>query len=279
MTKTVPTSDAARAERMSFLRTSAIPGTEMLAVYHSLRSWHFFHERYAICACRFASAGWRYRGKQEFSNDGDVMLLEPGEVHCNTSVQKHSEFKVLFIDPSLFKRTVVELGGSREWPHFRIGHVDDPLLFAAIYSMCASAEAGALVLEQQARFAECTRLLLNYVEHWPHRVDRLRPQSAVSRAKDYLRAQFREAVTLDELAAMSGLSRFHLAHAFTAQVGLAPHAYQLHVRIEHARNLIQNGASAVNAAAQVGFSDQSHFTRHFKRIMHVTPGEYSRAAR
>jgi AraC-like DNA-binding protein len=48
------------------------------------------------------------------------------------------------------------------------------------------------------------------------------------------------------------------------------------VRVERARALLQKGMSVANAAASVGFADQSHFTRHFKRIMRMTPVEYGR---
>lgn len=95
----------------------------------------------------------------------------------------------------------------------------------------------------------------------------------MQRAPLYLREHYNELVTLDELALVSRLSRFHLVHAFTKEVGLPPHASQLHVRVERACGLLQRGLPPVQAAAAVGFADQSHFARHFKRIMRVTPSE------
>jgi AraC-like DNA-binding protein len=65
-------------------------------------------------------------------------------------------------------------------------------------------------------------------------------------------------------------------HAFTSEAGLSPHAYQVHVRVERARSLLQKGISPAIVATNLGFADQSHFTRHFKRIMHVTPAQYAR---
>jgi AraC-like DNA-binding protein len=94
--------------------------------------------------------------------------------------------------------------------------------------------------------------------------------------RDHLDRHFHKAVSLEELAALAKLSRFHLLRAFTRYIGLPPHAYQIRLRIKGACALLQSGISAVEVAARVGFADQSHFTRHFKRICHMTPGCYAR---
>jgi AraC-like DNA-binding protein len=81
---------------------------------------------------------------------------------------------------------------------------------------------------------------------------------------------------LHDLSRVAGLSRFGLVHAFTREVGLSPHAYQVHVRVERARVLLKQGCSPATVATTMGFADQSHFTRHFKRILQVTPSQYAK---
>lgn len=102
---------------------------------------------------------------------------------------------------------------------------------------------------------------------------------AVECARAYLHEHYAEPVRLAELVRLTGVSRFHLAHLFTRYTGLPPHAYQIFVRIERARALLLAGVPAVEVAGQVGFADQSHFTRHFRRIWRVTPGSYLRMMR
>jgi len=265
-----------RSERLSFLRPAAVPGAEFLIAYDSFRPWHVFHERYEVCACRTAAAGWRYRGKSQFLNDGSLMLMEPGEVHRTTVVHKYSDFKVLFIDAELFKIAAKEVGlvGT---PHLRLSQSEDPRLFRATYRFCASAVARDTPLAQQSWFASCVRLLLGCVEQTP-RLETANAQTALERAKRYLRERFNEPVHLDELSTATGLSRFHLAHTFARHVGMPPHTYQIHVRIERASELLRAGIPPADAAARVGFADQSHFTRHFKRIWRTTPARYAQAA-
>jgi AraC-like DNA-binding protein len=82
---------------------------------------------------------------------------------------------------------------------------------------------------------------------------------------------------LETLAQQAGLSRFQALRAFKKRYGLPPHAYQLCLRMSHARRLLLEGAPAADVALRCGFADQSHFTRHFKRFNGVTPMQYARA--
>jgi AraC-like DNA-binding protein len=84
-------------------------------------------------------------------------------------------------------------------------------------------------------------------------------------------------VDLETLAKQVGLSRFQALRAFKKRYGLPPHAYQLCLRVSHARRLLREGAPAADVAVRCGFADQSHFTRHFKRFSGVTPMQYARS--
>ena len=103
--------------------------------------------------------------------------------------------------------------------------------------------------------------------------------SAVKGAVAHLQERYQDSVDLEELSVLTGLSRFSLVHAFSSQIGMPPHAYQTHVRIERARALLEVGIPPAMVATDVGFFDQSHLTRHFKRIMQITPGKYAKASR
>jgi transcriptional regulator GlxA family with amidase domain len=76
---------------------------------------------------------------------------------------------------------------------------------------------------------------------------------------------------------VSGLSRFHLLRVFSKEIGLPPHAYQIRLRIERARTMLRKGIPPALVAGATGFADQSHFTRHFKRVWGITPARYARA--
>ena len=78
------------------------------------------------------------------------------------------------------------------------------------------------------------------------------------------------------MASAAHLSAYHFARRYKAATGLPPHRYVIARRVERARQLLQTGAelSLAEVAAHTGFSDQSQFTHHFKRIVGVTPGQF-----
>ena len=82
-------------------------------------------------------------------------------------------------------------------------------------------------------------------------------------------------IDLKTLAERAGLSRFQALRAFKRRYGLPPHAYQLCVRVQRAKGMLRDGAAPADVAAHLGFVDQSHFIRHFKRIVGVTPTRYA----
>lgn len=98
----------------------------------------------------------------------------------------------------------------------------------------------------------------------------------VAIVRDYLEANHTRVVTLAELARLTGFSPFHLSRIFRAAVGVAPYAYLSLVRVRRARELLARGYPLSAVTYETGFFDQSHFTRSFKRVVGVPPGQYAR---
>lgn len=257
------------------MRSAAVPGTELLIAYDSFYPWRIYHEQYNLCACRTAAADWRYRGDSHHLRDGSCALLQVGEMHANTHVYKYSDFKVAFFERALVAEAARELGLSPH-PSFRMAQSDDPSLFAAVYTFCAAVEEGAEALEQQSRMTMCIHRMLALMEERPVESG-TRAKRAIQLAMEHIRQRLDENVTLDDLVAVSGLSRFHLLRCFAARAGMPPHAYQIRLRVARAMRLLRGGLPVGEVASLVGFADQSHFTRHFRRIWRVTPGQYVRA--
>jgi AraC-like DNA-binding protein len=266
-------------EPLTYIHPVALPETEFIFAANCLRKWRVYHESYVVCVCAQASADWRYRGRTQQLRDACYMLMEPGETHVNVVVPRPQTYKVLRISGAVIEQLADELRVPRT-PHFALTQDGNPAIIRAFEQLATAVSADSTVLEQQSRFASCLRLVLENCS------ERARPstirdsstqRAPVERAKMYLRERFSAPVSLNELAKAAGLSRFHLLRSFAKQVGMPPHTYQVRLRVERACLLMQAGVAPSNAATAAGFADQSHFTRHFRKVMDITPGRYAHA--
>lgn len=101
-------------------------------------------------------------------------------------------------------------------------------------------------------------------------------RQGVRQAQQLIEADSARALSLDELGARVGLSKFQLLRSFTRQTGLSPGRYRESLRIQQARRLLRAGARPVDVGYEVGFCDQSEFTKCFKALVGATPGQYQR---
>lgn len=269
-------SDPRPRGRLSYLRHPGLPGVELLVANPSFDSWHMFHERYLLCGCTSVATSWVYRRKTRLIEDGATALMEPGEIHRVVAKHRPSQFMALFIEPDPFLKLAQEAGISGV-PHFRVAEVNSPRLLQDLTRLSDSLQEDSNPLELQSQLVVLVHQALTYAECRPPALKPLGPglERSLDRARDILENRLNELITLDELAKAAALSRFHLVRTFAQQFGLPPHAYQIHVRINRACHLLRTGLHCVEVAPSVGFADQSHFTRHFKRIMGVTPSVYA----
>jgi AraC-like DNA-binding protein len=266
------------SERIEIHRPPDMPGIEVMRAKSSARRWHVFHETYTVCTVYTGGvAEWIYRQKTHEMRLGSLALMEPGEVHANTRITPRADFDVLLIDPSLVARAARELGMTSSQPHLKFADVADPAIVRLFAQFHASLDPESSLLERQSRLAACVQALLERCAETPAAIPSgIGMRQGLTRAQEFIRERYKDSISLDDLAMISGLSRYHLVRTFAAAFGLPPHAFQIHVRIEKARPLLAAGISPAIIAADTGFADQSHFIRHFRRIYGITPRQYSR---
>ena len=98
------------------------------------------------------------------------------------------------------------------------------------------------------------------------------------RVREYIEAHLHDSIELVELAAIAGLSIFHFARQFKQSAGVTPHYYVIQRRIERAQELLASTHLSLSEIAfATGFSDQSHLTRTFARVVGATPGAWRTA--
>ena len=270
---------AEQAGRIEWSRPPQLRGVDILLAERAVHRWVVFHETYTICTCLDfggVKVDWTYRGRRHEAGTGTLMLMEPGEVHANSRVTPPITFRVVLIEASIVCRAAAELGMDVSAPHWKAALASDPMLVNSFAAFHASLETPSTLLEVESRLVTCIRLALERCSETGSPVLREPGRAALLRARDFIHEHYTRPVSLDELAAKSGLSRFHLVREFAREFSIPPHAYQVHVQVAKARALLAAGAVPANVAADAGFFDQSHLTRHFKAIYGVAPGEYRR---
>lgn len=100
---------------------------------------------------------------------------------------------------------------------------------------------------------------------------------ALRRAVAFMEQNVGERLTLSEVSAIAGISRFHFARLFRQIIGCSAMNYQMGLRIDRGKQMLERSdASICEIAASLGFCDQSHFNRTFRRIAGLAPGDYAR---
>jgi len=217
--------------------------------------------------------------KTETRNIGDIAIIPADISHrCNwnTSVQ----FMVLAIEPVLLQQVGIDWVNSDRIeliPQFMT--VQDALIqgiFSTLKAELATGGFGGTLLVDSLKTALAIHLLRNYCTTTP----KSSYDDNLSRAKltlvtDYINAHLHEELTLTEIAAIAQISPYHFLRLFKQSMGVTPHQYILHSRIDQAKYLLQSSdLSIADIALRVGFCDQSHLTRCFKRILGLTPKQF-----
>jgi AraC-like DNA-binding protein len=238
------------------------------------RHWH---EEYQLCLIQSGGGELIYRGKSLETPPASLFIVHPGEVHANRAFDSFGcNYRTIFMDVELVRRAAAEILEKDEGlPFFKTAVTFDPDVIRQYLNLHLAFEQDASSLERQTLLLEfLARLISRFAEHGslPHAagLERL----AVKRACDYLAEHYAENVSLEKLACIANLSPFHFNRVFSEQLGLPPHAFQTQLRVLRAKTLLRQGYSISRVAAQTGFADQSHFTRHFKRLAVVTPGQF-----
>ena len=98
---------------------------------------------------------------------------------------------------------------------------------------------------------------------------------ALSGLRTYLEHHFQEEISLDKMAKLSGISKYHLCRQFKKYTGFSPREYVLDLRISQAKMLLQTSTiPSYYICTLVGFTSEANFIRHFKNAAGMTPGQF-----
>ncbi|PKR88327.1 AraC family transcriptional regulator [Pleomorphomonas diazotrophica] len=207
---------------------------------------------------------------------GEIITVNPNEVHDGRPIGGAPRvWSMLYFDPEALAASFARLGApaGSEIAHPVLSDARAAAAFRALsHALHDRSAPDDLAIE-----THLLALIAPLLGRPPAR--RLIQADAVQRARQRIDDDPAAATSLDELAALSGISPFALIRAFRAATGLPPHAYRLQRRLQLARGMIAGGGRLADVAAAAGFADQAHLTRHFVRAYGLSPGRLAGVSR
>ncbi len=224
---------------------------------------------------------WHESGRERSCvvGNGYVGVLSPGELR-GFRWDKAARMIAVRIDPSLMRALVSdELHGQDVQLYPERGR-DDPELRDLMFSLQADAAAGSPTgpilgesLSTRLAVEVCRKYSIERVRVLEYRGGL--PKPTLRRVLEYIDTFLDRNVTLDELAQVAALSKYHFGKAFKTSTGFTIHQYVLALRISRAERLLRGCRVPLEEiGAAVGFANQSHFTSVFSRRMGISPGRF-----
>jgi AraC-like DNA-binding protein len=245
-----------------------------------LKSAHF-HNEFQI---GYLSRGFlenSYRGVKEIITPNQLYLIKPEEIHAENSLSKETLLLNFVFIPRQLMTELILATTNESHSDFKF----EPLLInnkSLNNFLLDKFKTLAAVLENKSSEIEQTAYLFDFMESLtvifrsevfaPHK--KKQEKKMVKFVKEYLRENLTESISLETLAKETYTSKFHLLRQFTKETGLTIHRYLIQLRICEAKEFLKSGKSIAQTAFELGFNDQAHFTKCFKRFTSQTPKQF-----
>lgn len=262
-----------------YWRHPAVPQIEIRPVEDGRRLAHgrHAHATFSIGAIMAGRSTYLNGHASREIEAGSVVVINPGVVHaCNPLHDQPWAYRMFYVDSDWLAGLQRAGDGARQgFVPFADDYSDDPQVFAGLNRLYHHLTASQRTPEQlQAAtlgFFEWLVKRLRWVDHPP-----AYDPGPVLEAAAFISRHCTQPLRLDDICAAAQRSPSYLIRAFKAHYGLTPHGYLIDCRLQLARDALRRGEGIADVAAQVGFADQAHLQRLFKRALATTPGQYRR---
>lgn len=230
------------------------------------------HPTYAIGVIEQGTGCNQCRGTRYYSGPGSIVVMNPGEVHGGFASDGPCSYRMLYIGERELERYLPE---AHVLPHFATNLIEDQAWAARLRELHRTLERSKNPLECQSLTGSVLSGFLAFHAGRAPENRTAREHGAVKLVIGFLRAHHTRNIRIEELATLTQLNRSYLMRVFLASTGLTIHAFLTQIRIEEAKRSLCAGQAAGHVAVEVGFADQSHLIRSFRRYTGTTPTRYA----
>ncbi len=211
--------------------------------------------------------------------DGDICLT-PANALVSVRLHDSSELICLYLEPTFMTEITAEVSDVDNFeliPQFKL---NDKLIYQMGIALKANLELKGAC---QSLYTEsmATAISAHLLQFYSTRKPKVKsysdglPQARLRQVTEYINEHSAQNPSLIKMAQIVQMSPYYFSRLFKQSTGLTPHQYLLRCRTEQAKRLLKSSnLSIATIAAQVGFVDQSHLARHFKRLVGVSPSQF-----
>lgn len=269
------------AESVAYTRVRLDPPFDLLSArFVRQRFVPHSHDEFAIGVVTHGTGRLTHALGEEVHPPGAIIAIAPGLVHTGAAVDETGwSYRMLYLPPVYLERAALAAGyreGVQPW--FERTSFVDPSLAKRLLAVHRLLErhAASPAAQWPALTETLAALITSHGRVWnPSSLADRAAARAVRAARAFIDADFLQALTIEQVAKVAGLSQSYLIRAFHRIYGMPPYVYLEQLRVRHARALIEHGIPLSTAALMARFSDQSHLTRRFKRTFGITPGAFA----
>ncbi|MCS2156406.1 AraC family transcriptional regulator [Scandinavium sp. H11S7] len=268
-------------EQTHFHRIDALGGIDMLqARYYKQRFARHVHDTFCIGVIDQGAQRFYRSGAEHVAPRGDIIIVNADDVHTGSSELEHGwAYRAIYPPPDMLNNILRQVPDGKDFiPWFPDAVIHDPGLSEQLlltFSMLD--KEGNNLLKETLLLSSLTLLSVRYSRTRKAPPELPAATQRILRAKDFMDSCPEEEHTLTRLAELAGLSHWHFLRQFKVLTGMTPHAYLIQARLRKARTLLHQGLTILDTSIICGFTDQSHFHRHFKNSIGLTPGEFIKA--
>ncbi|MGY3572699.1 AraC family ligand binding domain-containing protein [Vibrio paucivorans] len=263
-------------ESAEFKVADELGGLELLSARYKKQNFsRHSHEGYTIGVIENGAQKFYRTGGNHIAPENSIILVNADEMHDGHSAAEGGwAYKAMYPLPEQFTTLCQDVGA----PYFPKPVVHDPEMATQLRLVFDTLEhSDNRLLRETLVYGTLVKLAGRHGKSHHEPDSKTQTQKQILLVKEFLDDFPQADVSLEELAKLAGLSPYYLLRQFQKAFGFPPHAYQVQARLRFAKNLLRQGQSISDAAQESGFHDQSHFHRHFKRAMGVTPKQFAKS--
>jgi len=252
--------------------------TEFLLAHYTAHEFRpHFHETFAIGIIESGGQWFRTERRSDLVMPAETLcVINPGIVHIGRAASDLGwTYRMFYPSTDLIHRALGDQKTNRI-PGFRTHVIDAPALYQQFRRLHQVSQLHETALERESRtYCFINDLFVRHAEDALQALNQGDERTAAKRVQEFIHAHWDQALRIDELSNVAGLSETHTIRSFSRRIGMPPHGYQQALRVERAKALIRLRLPLVEVTAAAAFYDQSQMTRHFKKDSGMTPGQYA----